>query len=49
MLKTELHRLIVHHTIEIKRLTNSECPHKHENLTLLKKELDFFVSQLSKE
>ena len=49
MLKTELQRLITHHTVEIKRLTNTDEPYKHENIALLKKEVSFFVSQLDKE
>jgi hypothetical protein len=47
--KTELQNLILHHVKEIKYLINSECPYKHENIALLKKELDFFISQLNKE
>lgn len=44
--KCDIQNLILHHNKEIKRLINSDELYKHENVLLLKKELEFFVSQL---
>ena len=45
-LERDLRQQIVYHNSEIKRLTNSDEPYKHENIALLKKELVMFISEL---
>ena len=47
ILERELRRLITHHTVEIKRLSNSSELYKHENIALLKKELVLFINELN--
>jgi hypothetical protein len=47
IVERELKRLITHHTVEIKRLSNSSELYKYENIALLKKELALFINELN--
>jgi hypothetical protein len=49
IIERELNALILHHNIEIKRLINSNEDYKHENISLLKNEIDSFIKELSNE